>query len=188
MLIAQTGEILCCRTNCPGSWHDSRVAEGIYEKLEHETPDGYSLVADTAFPTGHDRIAGKIQVPLKVHEDLPDDSYQRKYMVQLSRSILSYRQTAEWGMRDLQGSFGRLRVPLEIEDMEKRADLIESCFRLHNLRTRMVGINHIRNVYIPAWCEGDDDRRIWEGFEGILFSDQQKHDRVSTFHIQVECY
>ena len=91
-------------------------------------------------------------------------------------------------MRDLQGSFGRLRVPLEIEDMEKRADLIESCFRLHNLRTRMVGINHIRNVYIPAWCEGDDDRRIWEGFEGILFSDQQKHDRVSTFHIQVECY
>ena len=50
-------------------------------------------------------------------------------------------------MRELQGSFGRLRVPLEIGDMEKRADLIESCFRLHNLCTRLVGINQIRNVY-----------------------------------------
>ena len=90
-------------------------------------------------------------------------------------------------MRELQGSFGRLRIPLEIEDMEKRADLIECCFRLHNLRTRLVGINHIRNVYVPVWREGNGER-VWEGFEDILFSDQRKHDRVSTFHIQEECY
>ena len=69
----QTGEIIGCRTNCPGSWHDSRVAEGIYEKLEHETPDGYCLVADTAFPTGHNRISGKILVPLKAGVNLPHD-------------------------------------------------------------------------------------------------------------------
>ena len=55
--------------------------------------------------------------------------------------------------------------------MERRADLIESCFRLHNLCTRLVGINQIRNVYVPVWREGDSNR-IWEGFEGILFSDQ----------------
>jgi len=89
-------------------------------------------------------------------------------------------------MRGLQGSFGRLRIPLGIEDMEKRGDLIESCFRLHNLRTRLVGINHIKNVYVPVWREGGE--RIWDGFENILFSDQRKHDRVRTFHVQEEWY
>ena len=187
MLTSQVGEIIGCHTNCPGSWHDSRVAEGIYEKLEHETPDGYCIVADSAFPAGHDRIAGKILVPLKAGERLPEDAAKRKYMLQLSRSILSYHQTAEWGMRELQGSFGRLRVPLEIEDMERRADLIESCFRLHNLRTRLVGINQIRNVYVPLWCEGVGER-IWEGFEDILFSSQRKHDHIRAFHVQEEWY
>ena len=165
VLMIQTGEIIGCRTNCPGSWHDSRVAEGIYEKLEHETPDGYRVVADAAFPTGHDRISGKILVPLKAHTDLPLDPTQRKRVFQLSRSVLSYRQTAEWGMQELQGSFGRLQIPLEIEDMERRADIIESCFRLHNLRTRLVGINQIKSVYVPVWREGSE--RVW--VSGPLF-------------------
>ena len=140
-LIYGTGEIIACHTNCPGSWHDSRVAEGIYEKLERETPDGFCVVADSAFPQGHDRIAGKIRVPLKAGQPLPTNLIQRGRLLDLSRSVLSYHQTAEWGMRELQGSFGRLQIPLGIEDMEKRADLIETCFRLHNLRARVVGIN-----------------------------------------------
>lgn len=77
------GEIIGCCTNCPGSWHDLRVTEGIYEKLEHETPDGYCIVADSAFPAGHDHIAGKILVPLKANEKLPEDAAQRKYVLQL---------------------------------------------------------------------------------------------------------
>lgn len=144
-------------------------------------------MADSAFPAGHDRITGKILVPLKANEKLPQDATHRKYVLHLSRSILSYRQTAEWGMRELQGSFGRLRIPLPIEDMEKRADLIECCFCLHNLRTRLVGINQIRNVYVPVWCEGSGER-IWEGFENILFADQRKHDRVEAFHVREEWY
>lgn len=83
------------------------------------------------------------------------DPVQQRHILELSRLILSYRQTAEWGMQELQGSFGRLRIPLGIEDMDKRADLIETCFRLHNLRTRLVGINQIKNMYVPVWCEGD---------------------------------
>ena len=43
------------------------------------------------------------------------------------RELLSYRQTAEWGNRALQGSFGRLRIPLEINDSKRRGDLIETC-------------------------------------------------------------
>lgn len=90
-------------------------------------------------------------------------------------------------MRELQGSFGRLRIPLGVEDMDRRGDLIESCFRLHNLRTRLVGINQIKNVYVPVWREGDREW-IWEGFEDILFSVQRKHDRVRTSHVQEEWY
>lgn len=112
-----TGEIIACRTNCPGSWHDSRVAEGIYEKLEKQTPDGFYLVADSAFPQGGDRVAGKIHIPLKAGQPLPLDDNERAHVIQLSRSVLSYRQTAEWGMRELQGSFGRLRIPLGVEDI-----------------------------------------------------------------------
>jgi len=148
---------------------------------------GTTRVSLKGFTKSHGRIAGKILVPLKAGVNLPHDSAQRKHMFQISRSILSYRQTAEWGMRELQGSFGRLRIPLGIEDMEYRADLIDSCFRLHNLRTRLVGINQIKNVYVPVWHEGDG-KRIWEGFENILFSDQRKHDRVKTFHVQEEWY
>ena len=71
--------------------------------------------------------------------------------------------------------------------MDKRADLIETCFRLHNLRTRLVGINQIKNVYVPSWRNGLGER-VWEGFEGLLFAGQQKHNRVNRFHIQEEWY
>ena len=71
--------------------------------------------------------------------------------------------------------------------MDQHADLIETCFWLHNLWTRLVGINQIQNIYTPIWHKGPGER-IWEGFEDILFSDQWKHDRVGRFHIQEEWY
>jgi hypothetical protein len=44
------GEIIACILNCPGSWHDSHIARSIYKKLCDKTPEGFYLVADTAFP------------------------------------------------------------------------------------------------------------------------------------------
>ena len=76
ILMFWAGEIIASRINCPGSWHNSRVAEGIYDKLENNTPDGYCLVADSAFPQGHNRIVGKILVPLKAGQPLPLDNEQ----------------------------------------------------------------------------------------------------------------
>ena len=84
MLTFHTGEILTTRTNCPGSWHNSHVAEGIYEKLENETPDGFHLVANLAFPQGHDRVVGKILVPLKAGQQLLVDPHQQTHMLRLS--------------------------------------------------------------------------------------------------------
>ena len=173
------GEIIGARTNCPGSWHDSRVATGIYEKLELETPEGYCLVADSAFPRGKRRLAGKILVPLQDGDPLPLDGDERRFVLAHSRAVLSYRQTAEWGMRQLQGSFGRLSLPLDINDQDQRLNILEACFRLHNIKARLVGINQIRNVY------SDTVERPWGGFESVLFPRRQT-GRVSNFHVQEE--
>jgi len=59
------GVIIDVNTNAPGSWHDSRVAQPMYEKLLTKTPDGFYLVADTAFPRGSLDIAGRIEAPIK---------------------------------------------------------------------------------------------------------------------------
>lgn len=176
------GAIRACHFNCPGSWHDSRVAKPIYEKLRTETPDGFYLVADTAFPRGTDQIIGRIRAPIKAGEVLPYSGEELEAVLAYDRALLSYRQSAEWGMRALQGAFGRLRVPLVIAHSSLRADILETCFRLHQVRTRVVGINQILNVYVRIWREGNQ-AEVWDGFEDMLFSEQIQRDRVSSFHI-----
>jgi hypothetical protein len=171
-------------TNAPGSWHDSRVARKIYEKLEFETPDGYYLVTDTAFPRGTNRIQGRIKAPIKSGTTLPRDRRERDEFMQFNNQLLSYRQTAEWGNRGLQGSFGRLRMPLPIDEIDARGDLLEICFRLYNLRARKVGLNQIREVYMPIWQAGEQER-IWNNFEDMLFSEQRRQDRVAQFHLVI---
>jgi hypothetical protein len=98
------------------------------------------------------------------------------------RELLSYRQTAEWGMRALQGSFGRLQLPLAIGDQDERGNLLEMCVRLYNLRAECVGYNQIRTVYMPLWHQSKEDEEVWTNFENMLFSDQRRLDRVSRFH------
>ncbi|KIK80444.1 hypothetical protein PAXRUDRAFT_158675 [Paxillus rubicundulus Ve08.2h10] len=59
------GVIIAARTNAPGSWHDSCVAQPIYQILHEKTPDGYYIIADTAFPRGTMEIKGHIHASLK---------------------------------------------------------------------------------------------------------------------------
>jgi len=180
------GVIIAVNFNAPGSWHDSCVAQPIYEKLLKETPDGFYLVADTAFPRGSVEIEGRIVAPIKTGERLRGTNEEIEERFAYDRELLSYRQTAEWGMRSIQGSFGRLRMPLQINDKNARGDLLEICFRLHNLRARRVGYNKIEKVYMPEWKKTLDDEEIWNHFEDMVFGDQQQKDRVSRFHVHPE--
>ena len=172
--------------NAPGSWHDSRVAQPIYSKLQEYTPDGYYLIADSAFPHGTQDIQGRIVAPIKSGQHFRGTQQEIEARFAYDRELLSYRQTAEWGMRSIQGSFGQLRLPLPIEDENFRADLLECVFRLHQLRTRKVGYNQIAEVYIPHWRSSAEDEYLWFNFENMLFSDQCKNDRVSHYHVQPE--
>lgn len=174
------GTIIACNLNAPSSWHDSRVAQPVYQKLQRQTPEGYYLVTDTAFPRGSNQIAGRIKAPLKQNSQLPVDERSQNEVLEFNRQLLSYRQTAEWGMRSLQGSFGRLRVPLTINYNSHRAYILETITRLHNLRTRCVGINQIRSVYMPMWSK-EEESLLQLG--NIIFSNIRKNDRVWRFHL-----
>jgi hypothetical protein len=177
-----TGTIIAAQLNAPGSWHDSRVARPIYEKLRTRTPEGFYLVADTAFPRGAKQIEGKIRAPIKSGQKIQGTAAEIQEKLAFDRELLSYRQTAEWGMRGLQGSFGRLRIPLEIGRQKERGDLLEICVRLNNVRAELVGINQIRSVYMPLWKQTREDEAVWNGFENMLFGEQRRSDRVARFH------
>lgn len=148
-------------------------------------PIGKYVVADTAFPRGARDVSFRIKAPLKHGTPLPADDAQRAALIRFNHQVTTYRQTAEWGMRALQGSFGRLRVPLSAEDVQGRGDLLEVCCRLHNVRALSVGINEIRTVYCPTWQQGEAD--LWFDFGRTLlstvrFADLFHRDRVARFH------
>ncbi|KAJ7735880.1 hypothetical protein DFH07DRAFT_870725 [Mycena maculata] len=72
------GNIIAAKLNAPGSWHDSRITQDIYEKLRTRTPDGFYLMRGTMD---------------EIEERLAFD-----------RELLSHRQTAEGGMRGVSSS------------------------------------------------------------------------------------
>lgn len=174
------GEIIAAVINHPGSWHDARVAQPIYDLLLHHTPPSYYAVADTAFPRGARTIHNRIQAPLKQGARLPANRHEREARLAFNAQLTSYRQSVEWGMRAFQGSFGRLRVPLNIQDNHGRARLLEICIRLNNLRANCVGISQIRSVYQPVWMEEDD--AMWFNFENMVFREIRAQDRVGRYH------
>ena len=175
---------MCAVVNAPGSWHDAHVSQPIFTDLRKKIPDGFYLVSDTAFPRGDASISGKIKAPLKSGQRIPTNAVAQQHTLLVNRQLLSYRQTAEWGMRMIQGSFGRLRVPLKISSKKRRQQLLEIIVRLSNVRTRCVGINQIRSVYMPTW-KASEDEMMWLDLGNVMFGEIRKRDRVARFHLEV---
>ncbi|RPA72210.1 hypothetical protein BJ508DRAFT_217249, partial [Ascobolus immersus RN42] len=88
--------------------------------------------------------------------------------------LVSARQAAEWEMHALQGPFGRLKTPMSSNDPEFRKLVLETCFRLQNLRTHCIGINQIKVVYEEVWKQN----RIFNNFADMLFKDIHANDRI----------
>jgi hypothetical protein len=160
------------------------VAEDIYHQLHLKTPAGFYLVADSAFPRGGQELDGRIKVPLKAGQRIEGSPEELRELLQFNRELLSFRQTAEWGNRGLQGSFGRLRVPLPIKFVERRSDIIEVCMCAFCLCTKLIGFNQIKSVYVG---EGNrEDEQTLSALENIFFADRQQNDRVLRFHITAD--
>ena len=118
-------------------------------------------------------MQGKILTPFKSGQIFESHQTMKLTRQQLRQHkyVLSIRQAAEWGMRALQGSFGRLRTPLPSNDAH-RARIISVCIHLHNLRTVRIGINQIKTVFNRAWA--DPDGQVYGGCSG--------GDRISRFY------
>ncbi|QRW03575.1 DDE superfamily endonuclease [Ceratobasidium sp. AG-Ba] len=181
LVFAPTGCVITCKLNAPGSWHDARVAQHIYPKLMHQTPQGYFLIGDSAFKS--DELADRIHTPIKAGEELPEDRNERIAAIRYSNRLTQARQPVEWGMRAMQGVFSRLRVPLDINDPVGRQRLLEACVRLHNLRVQRVGINQIRSVYVAEQSPADALRGQ---AHRILCPNPRPHNRIGQFFIAQE--
>jgi hypothetical protein len=139
LVFSPEGKIIFCSLNYPGSWHDATVSKDLYDKL-HLCE--YALLADSAFPAGN-IFSEKILKPLQRFSSNPKT---KQMQVRRQHAIVSLRQTAEWGMRAIQGSFGRLKCRMPSNKL-KRLDILQSCILLHNFRTHTMGINQINAVF-----------------------------------------
>ncbi len=66
--------------------------------------------------------------------------------IRTHRDVVSIRQAAEWSVRDLKGTYSRLKALLPT-DSAKRQEIIEAAILLNNLRTSHLGLNQVRSVY-----------------------------------------
>lgn len=140
---APDGTIIWWRGNCPGSWHDITIASRFLEGCRDHLPRPFTIIADSGFKR-FDLINSCLLV-----SRTPNAVAFGEYTAEefdLNQSITSARQAAEWGMRTVRGSFGRLRIPLPVET-DRRECILTVCMHLANFKTRTVGINQITTVY-----------------------------------------
>jgi hypothetical protein len=140
------GRIIHGLMNAPGSLHDSTLAEwgGIYKALEEVfvRTRGVCCV-DSAFASTN--------APYLIKSS--DNTTTCGDALELVRreQATSLRQAAEWGMRAIQGAFPRMKDAIRIEENGERAVILNLLPLLYNYRLAKVGLNQLRNVYVPSW-------------------------------------
>ena len=68
----------------------------------------------------------------------------------VNEEATSMRQSTEWGMRALQGSFPRIKDRFAYEERGERRIVLKMIVLLYNYQANKVGINQIRNTYMPV--------------------------------------
>ena len=141
------GTILAALLNCPGSMHDSELAgigmPSIYAKIDnHYEEYGVVCVMDSAF-AARTRPSIIKSVP-RERIDLLAEGREQALMWD---DALSVRQSAEWGMRALQGSMPRLKARWHYEERDERMVGLHLISFLHNYKANNMDLNQIRAVY-----------------------------------------
>jgi hypothetical protein len=87
---------------------------------------------------------------------------------------VSLRQSSEWGMRALQGTFVRMKSRLT-SNKRKRRKILTVIILLHNFRTDVVGLNQIAtvfNVEYETYVNVRNYDRIAQYYEQVVDSDE----------------
>lgn len=144
------GTIPICCVNVPGCIHDSQIADFgyIYQKLKsvYES-NGGRCVVDSAF------ARTRFPFLIKSSQTVDPEAATRAQLLRnytVNAEATAVRQAAEWGMRSIQASFPRLKDRMIFEKFGERRLILKMCVLLYNLRARKVGINQIRNTFMPA--------------------------------------
>jgi hypothetical protein len=116
---------------------------------------------------------------------LPVDEEEKNHLLQYDCQLLSYQQTAEWGMHTMQGSFGRLHIPLPTT-VTFREIFLKQCQGCSIFVPIQLAIT--RSGQCICIVTEDKQEELWMSFEGMLFSEQQKNDRVGRFHLVASEY
>jgi hypothetical protein len=163
----------------PGSWHDSNIADCVYDKLLHETPPGFWINSDTAFPRCTNHLDYQIAAPAKKGDWLPQSPTEFAWLKVFNDQLVSAWQAAEWGMRSMQGSFSRLKLPMPADNHAFQAEVLELAVRIHQIRCRLVGINQTQTVYQSV---KDKFQILSCSFHQMLFPDIQKSCHISRYY------
>lgn len=152
LLFLPDGTIGWTKFNCPGSWHDSKIASDLYNLLldPDSTPDPFRIISDTGF-TRTKQLESKILTPLSETDRRVKNATLTYRDISMNRWVTSVRQAVEWGVGSVKSAFGRLRVPLPIHDTSFRLVLFRVILKMYNLRVRMVQVNQIRTVFSVGW-------------------------------------
>jgi hypothetical protein len=140
-VFAPNGKICICSLNSLGCWHDSTQADhgGVYDKIEEVfNATGGKVVIDAAFALGQRGyfIKSAQLDPLDAEELLTN------------RDATSVRQLSEWGMRQIQAKFPRLKDDMPYEEQGERKVTLNLMVLLYNFQTARVGMNQILNTYM----------------------------------------
>lgn len=138
------GRIINAVINAPGSIHDSTLAVwgGTYTKLEEVYQRlGAFCAVDSAFAADN--------APYLIWSSQDTTRATNAAEMQRITQATSLRQAAEWGMRAIQGSMPRLKDALVYEENGERKLILKLVPLLYNLRIARVGLNQIKNTYLP---------------------------------------
>ena len=158
MCFCPDGTIPMTFFNVPGAQHDSTVCElgGLYDKLEQVYKDtGGICTVDSAFQVRNAPYLLKSSQQTLIGEGETEEEILTS--IRVKRAATSMRQAAEWGMRALQSSFPCLLDRLVYEERGERRITMKMMILLYNFRARLVGINQIKNVYMPNLIQDAND-------------------------------
>eukprot|EP00536_Pseudo-nitzschia_multiseries_P014970 jgi/Psemu1/40747/gm1.40747_g len=139
-VFAPDGRICITAFNCPGSWHDSTVADyGVYDQMQEMFDEyGAMLTVDAAF---------KVRLLNYLIQSLQANQVGAEALV-LNHEATSLRKLSEWGMPMIQEQFPQLKDRLLLEDFGDRNVILNVMMLLYNYQTSTVGHKQILNVFM----------------------------------------
>lgn len=143
-LFSPEGLIIYAVFNAPGSWHDSHVAQPLVS-VALKKLGFFKICVDQGFKRGGE-LFDKFVGPISQKRRRGLSPILREQLLELHNKYVSLRQSSEWGMRALQGTFTRLKARLT-SNSETRHFILHSIVLLHNFRTLRVGLNQIATVF-----------------------------------------